>query len=85
MGEEGYTMKKAFLAMPIAILLTACGAPSVEDLIENPEKLAEVSADCNMLMAQGKDTDTEECNNAIEATKQMMGNMMNGVMKQMGH
>lgn len=77
-------MKKAILAMSMAILLTACGAPSVDELIENPEKLAEVTADCNMLMAQGKDTDTDECNNAAEATKQMMNNMMNGVMKQMG-
>ena len=78
-------MKRLFLGLPLAaLLLTGCGAPSVEDLIEDPEKLAEVSQNCAELMMQGKDVDTEECRNAAEAQKKMAGNMLNGMMKQFG-
>ncbi|GAA4094911.1 EexN family lipoprotein [Zhongshania borealis] len=78
-------MKKVLLALPIALALTACGSPSVEDFIENPEKLQAALEKCNMLVAQGKDADTEECNNAQTATQKMMNNVINNTMKQMGH
>lgn len=77
-------MKKLVVALPFTLFLTSCGAPSVEELIENPEKLGKVIQECTLLMSQGKSTDTEECNNAIEAQKQMTGNMMKGLMKQYG-
>ncbi|MBD2857512.1 EexN family lipoprotein [Spongiibacter sp. KMU-158] len=77
-------MKKLLLTLPFAALLTACGPASVEDLMEDPEKLGKILEDCSMKMAQGKDTNTEECQNAYEAQKRMAGNMMEGMMKQMG-
>ena len=77
-------MKRIFLAVPMILMLTGCGAPSVEDLIENQDKLAEISQECNLLIAQGKSVDTEECRNAAEAQQKMAGNLLNGMMKQFG-
>ena len=77
-------MKKLLAAIPVTVLLTACGAPSVEDLIEDPELLGKIIQECTMKMAQGKDSDSEECKNAAEAQKKMAGNMMKGMMKQFG-
>lgn len=73
-------MKKSIFVVPLVIMLTACGAPSVEDLIENPEKLDQINQQCMTLMAQGKDTNTEECNNAKEAQVQMVKNVMKGLL-----
>lgn len=78
-------MKKLLLAIPFTVLLTACGPASVEDLMEDPELLSKVIQECTMKMAQGKDSDSEECQNAAEAQKKMTGNLMNGWMKQLGH
>ena len=75
-------MKRVLLSASMILTLTGCGPASVEDLMEDPEKLAEIAQACAMKMSQGKDTNTEECNNAIEAQKQMAGNMMQGLMKQ---
>lgn len=72
-------MKKSIFAASLAFLLTACGAPSVEDLIENPEKLEQINQQCMTLLAQGKDTNTEECNNAREAQAQMLKNVVKGL------
>ena len=76
-------MKKLLLAVPFALLLSGCGAPSVEDLIEDPERLGEIVQKCNIELMQGKDiSEKEECQNAIEAQTQMVGNLMDGVMKE---
>ena len=75
-------MKKLLLAVPFTVLLTACGPASVEDLMEDPELLGKVMQECTMKMAQGKDSDSEECKNAAEAQKKMANNMMKGMMKQ---
>lgn len=72
------TIKKVILTTSLIGLLTACGAPSVEDLIEDPELLIKISQECQMLTMQGKDANTEECNNAKEAGVQMSKNMMKG-------
>lgn len=69
-------MKKLFAITATALMLTACGAPSVDKLVENPELLAEVGGKCEKLMAQGKNTDTKECNNAREAAKKLAENLM---------
>ena len=74
-------MKKTVFIIPLVTMLTACGAPSVEDLMEDPELLGEITLECNTLMAQGKDTKTEECINARKAMTQMSKNMMKGMMK----
>lgn len=72
-------MKKILLITPLIAVLTACGAPTAEDLVEDPAKLGEIMAECNMLMMQGKDTKTEECINAKKATQIMAKNMMKGM------
>lgn len=77
-------MNKSLSVAPLLFLLTACGAPSVEDLIEDPEKLEKISQQCMVLMIQGKDTNTEECNNANEAKAQMVKNLMKGLLGQFG-
>lgn len=76
-------MKTTVFIASLAFLLTACGTPSVEDLIENPEKLYEITAECLTMQMQGKDTNTEECINAKEATQIMTKNMMNGLQNDM--
>ena len=71
--------KKLFVVFATVFLLTACGTPSVEKLVKNPELLAKVVSECTMKMSQGKSVDTKECNNAAEATEQISSNMMKGM------
>jgi len=77
-------MKKLIYVFPMVALLSACGAPSVENLIENPDKLVKISQECMMMMTQGKDTDTKKCNNAAEAQQRMAENLQRGLMQQLG-
>ncbi len=70
-------MKKLLVIAATAFMLTACGAPSVDKLVENPELLAKIAGECQMLVAQGKSSDTKECNNAQEAAEKMAKNLMN--------
>ena len=74
-------MKRLLLLSSLLLTLSACGAPTVEDLIEDPETLAEISQKCQLMTMQGKDANTEECNNAKKAATQMMKNMMKGMGK----
>ena len=76
-------MKKLLFVAPFAFFLGACGAPSVEHLMENPEKLQQVAVECMEMMAQGKDIDTEACNNAAEAQSRMSENIMRGLLDQL--
>jgi len=71
-------MKKILITIPLAFLLVACGTPSVKVFMEDPELLGEAVYECTMLMAQGKDINTEKCNNALEAQKQIAQNMIFG-------
>ena len=66
------------------VLLAGCGAPSVDDLVEDPEKLAEVMAECAELLAKGEDADSEECRNARVAAAKAGRNAMEGLMEGMG-
>jgi hypothetical protein len=75
-------MKKLLVLALFSTLLTACGTPTVEDFIEDPELLGETLGECAMNMAQGKNSDTEECTNAMKAQNKMSQNMINGMMKQ---
>lgn len=77
---KGTGMKKILL-LSILTTLTACGAPSVDDLIEDQELLSEILMECNTLLAQGKDTKTAKCINANKAVSQMSKNILNGIMK----
>jgi hypothetical protein len=78
-------MRKMLFTLPLVLLLTACGTPSVEDLIEDPELFAEITQECTTMMMQGKDTNTEKCKNAQLAQKKMVENMTKGIMKQYGN
>lgn len=78
-------MKRFVLNIPVILILTACGEPSVDDLIEDPELLAEVAQECQLMQMQGKDVDTEECNNAKEAVSKMTKNMMDGMMQDLNN
>lgn len=72
-------MKKVLLVVPFVMMLTACGAPSVEDLVEDRELFNELSVECQQLMAQGKESET--CDNVKMAAQKMAQNLINGLMK----
>ena len=74
-------MKKIFLALPFVFLITACGDPSVDDLIEDPELLGKVFQECMVKSAQGKVDDSEKCKNAAEAQKKMARAIYNNAIK----
>ena len=76
MHEKKYKdMKRLGLGMALAVLLGACGTPSVEDFMDDPERLAETMAECTMERAQGKSV-SERCRNAQVATQRMARNLM---------
>ncbi len=74
-------MKKLFLALPFVCLITACGDPSVDDLIEDPELLGKVFQECIAKSAQGKEDDSGKCKNAVEAQKKMAKAIYNNAIK----
>ena len=75
-------MKNLPLILPIALSLTACGTPSVEELIQDQQLLGEINQECIILMSQGKDANTIACKNANAAMKILASNLVNGMMKQ---
>lgn len=64
-------MKKITLIV-LALALSACSSPSVEDLMDDPKLLVKIMEKCEKLNAQDKNIDTDECNNAIAATKRIV-------------
>lgn len=64
-------MKKITLIV-LALALSACSSPSVEDLMGDPKLLVKIMEKCEKLNAQDKNIDTDECNNAIAATKRIV-------------
>ena len=64
-------MKKITLIV-LALALSACSSPSVEDLMDDPKLLVKIMEKCEKLNAQNKNIDTDECNNAIAATKRIV-------------
>ena len=64
-------MKKVTLIV-LALALSACSSPSVEDLMDDPKLLVKIMEKCEKLNAQNKNIDTDECNNAIAATKRIV-------------
>ncbi|ABG38917.1 hypothetical protein Patl_0387 [Paraglaciecola sp. T6c] len=73
-------MKKYMLILPLVCGLSACGTPSVEDLVDDPELLSEVLATCTEKLMKGEEVKTEECQNATEAQKQILNNVMKGLL-----
>lgn len=64
-------MKKITL-IALTLVLSACSSPSVEDLMDDPKLLVKIMEKCERLNAQEKNIDTDECNNAIAATKKIV-------------
>ena len=79
------TKAKGLMAGCAAMMMLAgCGAPSVDDLVKDPEKLAEVQAECAELIANGEDASSEKCRNALAAAAKMGRNAVEGLMEGMG-
>ena len=68
-------MKKILLGLSLTVLLSACGAASVEDFMEDPEMLSEAMQACMMEKAQ-RASASEKCRNAEQATQRMARNLM---------
>lgn len=63
---------KRIALLSLALFLTACSSPSVDDLVNDPKLLSKIMDKCDQRLANGKNTDTTECQNAIAATKQII-------------
>lgn len=73
-------MKKLFLV--VAVLgLTACSAPTVDDLVSDPKLLAKIIEGCEEMERLGKSTDTDECRNAVNASKKIILNNADAAFK----
>jgi hypothetical protein len=59
---------KTSLIILSAVLLTACGSPSVEDFAEDTELRRDALFECKKLKPSERN-DSDECQNAIEAEK----------------
>jgi len=68
-------MKKLLLALPFSVLLTACGAPSVDELKVSPDLLRKLNIECTRLAEKGESTDIEKCQNAELAQKELIASM----------
>ncbi|WP_418132315.1 EexN family lipoprotein [Aeromonas veronii] len=73
---------KLLLVVPFTMLLTACGPTSVENFMKDPKLLNETLQECTFKIAQGKDANSEECKNAIEAQQRMATNLMKNMLGQ---
>ncbi len=73
-------MRNIVFVFTLAVLASACGAPSVEDLANNPKKLARVAEECAKEHPFGTDL-SEKCLNAQKAlvrqTEKMVDDMLN--------
>lgn len=79
------TKVKGLMAGCAALMMLAgCGAPSVDDLVKDPKKLAEVQAECAELLAKGEEANSEKCRNAQAAAAKMGRNVVEGLMQGMG-
>lgn len=75
-------MKKSIAVMFVTFGLTACGIPTVEDLVEDPELLEESVEECKSLsLAEMKES--ELCNNVTEAVVKSSMKKLNDFMKGM--
>lgn len=70
-------LRKTLLAAPV-LLLTACGTPTVKELVEDPELLAEVLEECQKEMMQ--DEPSEKCKNAQKAMRKAGSNLLKNML-----
>jgi len=74
-------MKKSFLLLPIfCATLTSCGAPSVQDFLDDPELLSKTTNTClEQMFKKEKQIDEKTCQNAKEAQVQKTKNALNSI------
>lgn len=75
-------IKKSGAVLFLAFGLTACGVPTVEELVEDPELLQESVEECKSL-SLGEMKDSELCNNVTEAVVKSSMIKLNDFMKGM--
>ena len=63
--------------MLLALSLSACSAPTVEELKEDPEKLKKNIERCDQMKPSEMEED-EACQNTIIARRQLIGRMLFG-------
>ena len=73
-------MKKLGFVILVATGLVACGTPTVDELVQNPDKLGEMTIECTQEMAKGGEL-SDECKIVAEAQRKVASNMVNGMMK----
>ena len=74
-------MKKLLLALPLVFVITACGDPSVEDFLDDPELLGKTFQECMVKKAKGEKDESEKCKNVNEAQKKMARAIYNNAIK----
>ena len=72
-------MRHIVLGSALVVLASACGAPTVEDLAKDPEKLSRTIVECASEIAGLSDM-TEKCRNAMQAQQQLTNGMIEGIM-----
>lgn len=75
---KNMTLVQKTISLSLVLLVTACGTPSVDDLVQDPELLVEVMEECQAEMMQ--DELSEKCQNAKKAMAKMGNNMMKNML-----
>ncbi|WP_448564125.1 EexN family lipoprotein [Thalassotalea ganghwensis] len=70
-------LRKTIIFTPV-FLLTACGTPTVEELVKDPNLLAEVIEECQEEMMQ--DELSEKCKNAQKAMGKVGVNLLKNML-----
>ena len=77
-------MNKLLLVVPAFVLLAACGAPSVEDLMDDPKLLQQTALECAE-MKRSEAAEDQACINLSAAVSKSSKKMMNDIMGQMNN
>jgi len=73
-------MKKASAIVTLSVILAACGTPTVEDFLADPELLQKTFEECANKAEVGKRVDDEECANASVAFRRQLGERVQNTM-----
>ena len=76
-------MRKLLLIIPFAFVITACGAPTVEELVADPELLKATIAEC-LELSPSDVVDSEACANVQAANMQLINGMAQDSLKKLG-
>jgi len=75
---------KLIKILPMALLLSACGTPSVDELKNDQDLLEDTVFECQKMKPSAMKKD-EGCQNAIKATEEIAMESINGAMKELGN